>query len=109
MDANFQFALVKEDSRFQFGTDKDKDQMEWVKALYRATGQTQQPSIKALIDNGRDKQGIVPLPTAVAATTSITYTMHHTHAHTHTHTHKSIFPFVSQSLLIRTVWLILLV
>jgi hypothetical protein len=54
-DGEFQFALVKEDARFQFGTDKDKDQTEWVKALYRATGQTHQPSMRATGDNGRDR------------------------------------------------------
>lgn len=42
-DAELQFALVKDDSRYQFGTDKEKDREQWVKALYRATGQTQQP------------------------------------------------------------------
>ena len=42
-DAELQFALVKDDSRYQFGTDKEKEREQWVKALYRATGQTQQP------------------------------------------------------------------
>ena len=54
-DGELQFALVKDDSRYQFGADKEKEREQWVKALYLATGQTQQPS-RQKVDVRSDNQ-----------------------------------------------------
>ena len=58
-DGIWQFALVKDDSRYQFGTDREKDRWEWVIGLYRSTGQAQRPSKQSVsTEGGKKKAGM---------------------------------------------------